>query len=166
MSKRNVLGVLDGNEAHVARVVEAAVELADDEHARLTLVQSWYPGQAYAWFSPCGAGGMYVPPLEDPKLLADRALARAAESVPRSIPVTTIVLAPDCRRQLCRLARSGTFDALVADERLFRHGRRLLRELRRDGVEPVPVSIRKGRLLPKRQPQGAPRESAHRLRTA
>ena len=68
-------------------------------------------------------------------------LARVAEFVPGTIPVTTLVLGPDTQRSLVRLLRAGNYGAVVADQQLLAHCRRLRRELQRESIREVPVTL-------------------------
>ena len=135
MCMRNVLGVLEDGGDRLWSTFEAAVDLADRERARLTLVKTWTPVQYFSWCGPFAVGGLYVPPETEPSVAAERLLARAAEFVPADIPVTTMLLSMETERDLRRLICGGAYDAVVADERFLRHARRLRRERGRDGVE-------------------------------
>jgi hypothetical protein len=140
MSMRNVVGVLEDEPDRLWSTFASAVELADRERARLTLVKTLETGRAYVWCVPFGAGSVYLPPDEDPGVHAGRLLARAAEFVPMEIPVTTLVLGLDTERDLRRLISRGDYDAVVANERFLRHRRKLRRDCRRAVVEIVAVA--------------------------
>jgi hypothetical protein len=141
MSMCNVLGVLGDNEDRVRATLEAAIALADAENARLTLVKTCDDGRAYVWITPFACGGAYVPPPIDTPAEAARLLAHVAEFVPETIPVTTLVLGHDTQGSLVRLVRAGNYGAVVADRQLLAHCRRLRRELRREGIREVPVTL-------------------------
>ncbi len=140
MSMRNVVGVLEDDPDRLWSTFASAVALAERERARLTLVKTLETGKVYVWCVPFAAGGVYIPPEEDPGVQAGRLLARAAEFVPMEIPVTTQVLGLDTERDLRRLIGSGAYDAMVADERFLRHRRKLRRDCRRAVVEIVGVT--------------------------
>jgi hypothetical protein len=142
MSMCNVLGVLGDNEDQIRATLEAAIALADAENARLTLVKTCDDGRAYVWITPFAYGGAYVPPPIDTPAEAARLLARVAEFVPETIPVTTLVLGHDTQGSLVKLVRAGNYGAVVADKQLLAHCRRLRRELRREGIREVPVTLR------------------------
>jgi hypothetical protein len=141
MSMCNVLGVFGDGEDQTWATLNASIALADAENARLTLVKTCDGGRSYVWITPFAYGGAYVPPPLDSPADAARLLARVAEFVPGTIPLTTLVLGPDTQRSLVRLLRAGNFGALVADRQLLLHCRRLRRELRREGIREVPVVI-------------------------
>jgi hypothetical protein len=148
MSMRNVLAVLEDEEDRLWSSFDVAVGLAEREHARLTLVKTSELEHHLIWCAPFNAG-IYVPPdATDPLVRAGRLLARAAEFVPMTIPVTTIVLGIETERELCRLIASGAFDAVVGDAKRLRHARRLRRECGRDRVELVTVQA-----VPHRRPE-------------
>jgi hypothetical protein len=139
MSMCNVIGVLGDEEDEIWDTFRAAVDLADAERSRLTLVKTCDEGRAYVWVTPFGFGGAYVPPPVDSPQEAERTLARIAESVPNSIPVTTCVLGCNTQDALLKLLRSGHYNALVASQDLLGHCRRLRRELRRQDIQTVVV---------------------------
>jgi hypothetical protein len=141
MSMCNVLGVLGDGEDQAWAILNAAIALADAENARLTLVKTCDGGRSYVWVTPFAYGGAYVPPPLDSPTDAARLLARVAEFVPGTIPVTTLVLGPDTQRSLVRLLRAGNYGAVVADKQLLSHCRRLRRELQRESIREVPVTL-------------------------
>jgi hypothetical protein len=147
MSMCNVLGVLGDSEDQVWATLNAAIDLADAENARLTLVKTCDCGRPYVWITPFAYGGAYVPPPVDSPAEAARLLARVAEFVPGTISLTSLVLGPDTQRALVRLLHAGNYGAVVADKQLLTHCRRLRRELRREGIREVPVTLR----LPERR---------------
>jgi len=142
MSMCNVLGVLGDSEDQARATLNAAIALADAENARLTLVKTCDCGRAYVWITPFAYGGAYVPPPVDSPAEAARLLARVAEFVPGTISLTTLVLGPDTQRALVRLLHAGNYGAVVADKQLLSHCRRLRRELLREGIREVPVTLR------------------------
>ena len=136
----NVLAVLGEGEESIQATFRAAVDLAEAGNARLTLVKTCEPGRAYVWIAPFAVGAAYMPPeLESPDDAA-RVLARVAEDVPDSIPVTTLVLTADTQASLLRLLTQRHFGAIVADADLFSRWWRLRRQLRREDLETVLVS--------------------------
>jgi hypothetical protein len=146
MSFRHVLVVLDGEEEPIARVLTAAVRLAEVERARLTLTRTTDPGRVIRWLRPCAALSLLSPMGEllraeaDLQQAAGHQLGRAAEFVPDSIPVTTLVLAPDTRRALRALLALGTYDVLVATADLLTRIPRLKRELASLGISVLALS--------------------------
>jgi nucleotide-binding universal stress UspA family protein len=107
---REILVAADGSRES-QRALEHAVELARDEHARLTLVTVIAP----VTVSP-------VPTLATVACVRDayaKILADARDSVADDIGVTTILLEGSPAREIVRLARSGRFDLVV----MGTHGR-------------------------------------------
>lgn len=141
MSMCNVLGVLGDNEDRMWKACEIAVELADAENARLTLVKTCDDGRAYVWITPFAFGGVYTPSALESPAAAAKQLARVADTVPATIPVTTFVLGPETQAALVKLIRSGNFGAVVADADLLAHCRRLKHQLRRDAIRVVSVTL-------------------------
>ena len=135
-----VLAVLGDGDESARETLRVAVELADREHARLTLVKTCDAGRAYAWVAPFAAGGAYLPPEVDSPEEAERILARLAKAVPDSIPVTMLVLGSDTQSALLQLLRSGCYGAVVAERALLSRCRRLRRQMRCDGVHVVRIS--------------------------
>jgi len=141
MSLCNVLAVLGDREDEMWKTFDAAVALADAENARLTLAKTCDEGRAYVWITPFAFGGVYVPPPLDSPAEAAQRLAKVAERVPDTIPVTMQVLGGDTQASLVELLRAGNYGAIVAEQDVLRHCRRLRRQLRRDEIRVVPVSL-------------------------
>lgn len=136
----HVLGVLDDDEVGVGTVLADAVRLAEAERARLTLAKTTDPGRLVRWLRPCAVLSLIVPMTEilsaeaDMTAIAGHRLARAAEFVPDSIPITTLLLGPQTGTALRALIRSDTYDVVVARAALLARNPRLRRELRKLGV--------------------------------
>ncbi len=141
MSMCNVIGVLGDQEQQMWKTFDAAVGLAQCEHARLTLVKTCEEPPAHVWVTPFAVGGAYAPLTTESPEDAARVLAAVAENVPDSMPVTTQVLGPDSQSSLLRLLCGGNYGALVASEDLIRHCRRLRRELQRSNIRAVSVPL-------------------------
>jgi hypothetical protein len=141
MSMCNVLGVLGDNEDQMWETFNATIALAEAECSRLTLAKTCDDGRAYVWVTPFALGGVFVPPAIESPAEASRVLARVVEFVPACIPVTTLVLAADTQSALVKLVRNGHFNALVADDDLLSHCRKLRRELDRQGIKGVPIKL-------------------------
>ncbi len=134
-SFRHVLALLPDNEQDLCAVLERAVELAEAEHARLTLAKTSDPGTLMRWLSPLVPLSR-VAPLPDPdcKRMACRLLTRAAQAVPQTVPVSTMVLGSDTPKAVRELAATGTYDLLVLAAPQLKHAPKLRRELRRLGL--------------------------------
>jgi hypothetical protein len=132
-----VLAVLGDAEDELWACLDAAVEVAERDHARLTLAKTTDPGRLVRWLCPFAIGTLYLP--GQIAMEAGHALARAAEFVPQDIPLTTVLLTDATQRDLLRLLRAGRYGAVVASASLLSHCRKLTRQLGRLGVEPVPV---------------------------
>jgi len=153
MSMRNVLGVLGDCENELWATFDAAVELAEQEHSRLTLAKTCAGPSTYMWCLPYAFGSFCAPPDPEPAVTAARLLARATEFVPVNVSVTTLMLGPDTGRELHRLLQTGAYDAVVAVGSILHGGRRLRRDLRQLEVRAVPVGPV---IAPERRPARPP----------
>jgi nucleotide-binding universal stress UspA family protein len=130
-----VLALLGDDEAEAQAVLERAIELADTERARLMLAKTTDPGCLVRWCSPLAPLCRVAPVTEpDVEAIAYRRLVRAAEAVPASIPLSTVVLPVSTAAALRKLARQAPFDLVVVGMDQLERGLRLRRELRRLGV--------------------------------
>jgi hypothetical protein len=138
---RHVLALLHDSEPDAWWVLERAVELADAERARLTLAKTTDPGCLVRWFSPL-TPLCRLAPLVEPDLgtIAGRRLAQMAETVPATIPLSTVLLPVDTAGALRRLSDSRPFDLVVVAAQPLAHALRLRRELRRLGVSTLAVA--------------------------
>ncbi len=161
MSMCNVVGVLGDHEGQMWETFSLAVDLAEREHARLTLVKTCEDPRAYVWVTPFALGGAYVPPTIECPDQAAKILAGAAALVPNSMPVTTVVLGGDTQKSLLKLLREGHYGALVASEDLIRHCRRLRRQLHDDQIRTVSVTRPAGELGADWKTHGPQRRGQH-----
>jgi hypothetical protein len=153
-SFREVIALLDGHAEQFHDTLDRAVEIAAAEHARLTLAKTTSAG----WLAGCTCGFPIATalPLVDLQEHARESLARAAELVPQSLSLTTVLLAADTHGSLCKLLDRGNYDLLVATEPFLHRHRRLRRALDRMGISMLAVCA------DTRVRAGAPRK---RLRT-
>jgi hypothetical protein len=147
--------MLDDQPEGVWAVLERAVELAEGEHARLTLAKTCGPGRVASCMCSFGALAC-TPPVSYGDLQAEAAgrLARAAEMVPASISLTTVVLGRDTAGSLRSLVGAGCHDLLVVRAGFLARRRGLRRaitklEIATLTVAPAPVAPSR---LPARQP--------------
>ncbi len=113
-SFRHVLAILDGEPEDYRHVIARAVELADAEHARLTLAKTRGP----VWL----AHGV------------------TAELIPETVSLSSLLLGDDACLSLRRLLGRGDYDLVVADERYLRRKRRLRRLLQRADISTLAVA--------------------------
>lgn len=94
---RNILVAVDGS-ADAAEALTQAIDLAQSEHTRLTLITgiSRPPASAY-WGMTAGVA---VQLEESARARAESILASARDRVPHDLPVTTIVTAEPIRTAL------------------------------------------------------------------
>jgi hypothetical protein len=127
--------VLESDEERLWAVLDRAVALAEAEGAHLTLAKTSDPGRILRRMGPLVKLPAVISSAkpETQGAAADR-LARAAEFVPGSVPMTTLMLAADTRSALGELVCSGPYDVVVATAGLLGRYRKLTRELHRRGV--------------------------------
>jgi nucleotide-binding universal stress UspA family protein len=137
---RNILVAIDGS-PHADEALMDAIDLADSEHARLTLFTAIVPPPAIACLVP----GVPVAELaEDAEAQAEAVLLRASASVPAGLCVTTVLTAQPVLRALLQQIEAGRHDLVVMGSR----GRGALRSALLGSVShyvlhhsPVPVLI-------------------------
>lgn len=124
-SFHHVLALLDHDARSWRSILDSAIGLAEVEQARLTIAGISDPGWIVKWFAPIAA------PVTDPYLdaLSDE-LRRAADLVPPSIPVTTVILGAPTGRALRQLTRGAAYDLLVVRDALAAQSRTLWRVIR------------------------------------
>ena len=150
-SFHHLLALIDDDKHAMWSVLDRAVELAEAENARLTLAKTTAPGRVAVCMCSFVALG-YAPPVSDEQLQAEasRRLAQAAEFVPPTIPLCTVLLCADTARGLRRLVQRGDYDLIVAGERDLRHHPSLRRAIRKLGIAALMVSeepVAQSRLL-------------------
>lgn len=138
MSRRDVchlVALLDHDECEMWSVVDRAIELAEAKRSPLTLAATAGQSRLAGWLAPLTLLSR-VPPIAevDLRIRAGDQLARAAEFVPSSIPLSTVRLAGDGAGAVRQLAQCGSYDLLVIGHRVIAHSRRIRRELRRSGL--------------------------------
>jgi hypothetical protein len=127
-----VLALVGDDEDATTSVLDRAVELADAEHARLTLAKTSGAGRVALCL--CSFTVLTCAPAvtrEQMQAEAAQRLAQVADSIPDWIPLSTVVLGCDTPRALERLVEHGAYDLLVVSERdvLQRGLRRAIRRL-------------------------------------
>jgi hypothetical protein len=140
-----ILAVIGADAAEGDAVLARAAELAEEGHGRLTLAAVAHPGRLVTWLSGLAISAAALPPVRDELVtLAEHRLARAAEFMPGTISLTTMVITEPPRRSVRRLLDSGCFDLLVIGAHLA--AKRALAQV------PIPVLV-----VPAAEP--APRSS-------
>jgi len=111
---RNILVCVDSS-AHAERALIEAIDLADAERSRLTILTS-IPCPPYWACTPATAGGIESL-AADLAAEAKDALKAAVERVPASIPVTKILTEEPIREALLGRLKSGEHDLVVMGSR-------------------------------------------------
>ena len=138
---RSVLVAVDGS-ADAEEALTQAIDLADSEHARLTLIAGvpGLPPAAYVGLS----GPAFAVMQADARSSAEAVLRRARERVPDDLPVTTILTDEPIRPALIDQIKRGGHDLIAMGSR----GRGALRAALLGSVShyvlhhtPIPVLI-------------------------
>ena len=108
----NILVAVDGS-THADRALTHAIDLAESEHTRLTLITAVaeVPGAAYLM------AGVTGELLRDAYTQGETILRRARDRVPADLPVTTMLTAQPIRLALLRQIRAGHHDLVVMGSR-------------------------------------------------
>jgi nucleotide-binding universal stress UspA family protein len=158
---RNILVAIDGS-PHADLALTDAIDLAESEHARLTLFTAIVSPPAIA----CLAVGAPVADLaHDAETAAEAVLRRALAMVPDDVSVTTVLTAQPVLRALLQQIQAGGHDLVVMGSR----GRGAVRSALLGSVShyvlnhtPVPVLIVHAQPSP-HQPTQDPREAIESL---
>jgi hypothetical protein len=145
-----ILAVIGADAAEADAVLERAAELAQEHNGRLTIAAAAHPGRLVTWLSGLAISAAALPPVRDELVtLAERRLARAAEFMPETISLTTLVITEPPRRSVRRLLDSGCYDLLVIGAHLA--AKRALAHV------PIPALVVPGaELAPRSAPAGSP----------
>jgi nucleotide-binding universal stress UspA family protein len=120
----NILVALDGSE-NGAAALRTASQLADEEHARLTVITAVPPMPAFAQVTSAGAAAM----ADIHELMGDagKRVREQVEQLPESLSVTSVVAAGHPAEVILEQLSNGNHDLLVMGTRgLGRVGSALL----------------------------------------
>ena len=111
---RNVLVAVDGSN-HADKALTQAIDLAESEHSRLTLIAGVSRAPAIAIF---GVSGAALAELEaDARSSAEAVLRRARERVPDDVSVTTILTDEPIGPALIEQIKRGGHDLIAMGSR-------------------------------------------------
>jgi nucleotide-binding universal stress UspA family protein len=110
----NILVCVDAS-PQSERALSEAIDLADCQHSRLTILTAIVKPPAWA-NTPYTASGM-EPVTKELEQEAKRTLCRAVDRVPDCIPVTKILSENPIREALCEQMRTGRYDLVVLGTR-------------------------------------------------
>ena len=111
---RNILVAIDGS-PHADRALAQAIDLAQSEHARLTLMTAVVAPPSMAYF---GASGQAVTRLSrDAEKQAQATLTHARDRVPSDVSVTTLLSCQPIETALIRQVEEGHHDLVVMGSR-------------------------------------------------
>jgi nucleotide-binding universal stress UspA family protein len=112
---RNILVAVDGSPDAQQALVHA-VDLADCEHARLTILSAVPTPPAIA-YSSVGAAEVLSKSVQDGEREAAELLKKALESVPESVSVSTIASTKPARMAILSQVKEGNHDLVVLGSR-------------------------------------------------
>jgi nucleotide-binding universal stress UspA family protein len=108
---RNILVAVDGSKESKLALADA-IGLALDSNARLTIVHVSNPAPGALRTTPAGAAVAAELPA-----CHEHILREAVDSVPRELPVTSLLLAGSPAREVVKAARAGDHDLIVIGSR-------------------------------------------------
>ena len=120
----NILVAIDGSE-HGAAALRTAAQLADEEHARLTVITAVPPAPAFAQITAAGAAAL----ADIDEMLGDagKRVREQVEQLPEGLSVTSVVAAGHPAEVILERMRTDNHDLLVMGTRgLGRVGSALL----------------------------------------
>jgi nucleotide-binding universal stress UspA family protein len=109
----NILVAVDGSR-HADQALTQAIDLAQSEHSRLTLITAPAHLPATAYLMRGAPIGML---LADAEAEAEAILHQASYRVPDDLPVTTVLTAQPIRRALTDVLTTGRHDLVVMGSR-------------------------------------------------
>jgi len=109
----NILVAVDGS-VHADQALAQAIDLAESEHTRLTLITATADPPPTAYMMAGEATGRLI---EDARAQAEAILRRARNRVPDDLPVTTVLTEQPIRRALINQIEDGHHDLVVMGSR-------------------------------------------------
>jgi nucleotide-binding universal stress UspA family protein len=110
----NILIPVDGS-PDADEALSQAIDLADSEHSRLTLLTGVARPPALAYYGAAGAPAAAM--IKEARAEADRVLTRARARVPDHLPVTTLLTDEPIRPAVMRQIQQGHHDLVVIGSR-------------------------------------------------
>ncbi len=110
---RNILVAVDGS-SHADQALTQAMDLAESEHTRLTLITAATDLSAPAYLMPGAPIGELI---ADAHAEAEAILRRARDRVPDDLPVTTVLTDQPIRVALIHQIKDGHHDLVVMGSR-------------------------------------------------
>lgn len=148
----NILVAVDGS-PHADQALTQAIDLAECEHARLTLITVVVQIPANPYLAMAGVSAVTL--IESQRAEAEGILRDASERVPKDVPLTTVLSTQPTRAALISQINDGRHDLIVMGSR----GRGAVRSALLGSVShyvlhhsPVPVLISHAERSPKIEP--------------
>jgi nucleotide-binding universal stress UspA family protein len=114
MMFKKILVAVDGS-PHADEALTQAIDLAQSEHARLTLITAVAEMPATAYLGMTGTAGAQV--TEDARAEAEATLRHATERVPGEVPATTVLTGQPISSALIQQIENGGHDLVVMGSR-------------------------------------------------
>jgi nucleotide-binding universal stress UspA family protein len=109
----NILVAVDGS-PHADQALTHAIDLAESEHARLTLITAIAELPPTTFLTAGGVAGTLV---ADTRAEADAIVRHARDRIPADLPVTTLLTEEPIRLGLIRQIKDGHHDLVVMGSR-------------------------------------------------
>jgi nucleotide-binding universal stress UspA family protein len=109
----NILVAVDGSPDADQALIHA-IDLAESEHARLTLMTAMSELPATTFLTAGGVTGMLV---AETRTEAERVMRRARDRIPDDLPVTTLLTEEPIRLALMHQIKDGRHDLVVMGSR-------------------------------------------------
>ncbi|HWF34077.1 MAG TPA: universal stress protein [Solirubrobacteraceae bacterium] len=109
----NILVAVDGS-PHADQALTQAIDLAESENSRLTLMTAVKELPATTYLTAAGVAGALI---EETRSEAEAILRRARDRVPADLPVTTLLTQDSIRLALVRQIKEGRHDLVVMGSR-------------------------------------------------
>lgn len=109
----NILVAVDGS-SHADQALTHAIDLAESEHARLTLMTAVADLPPTTYLT---AGGVVGTLVAEGRAQAETIMRRARDRVPDDLPVTTLVSEQPIRLALVEQLKDGDYDLVVMGSR-------------------------------------------------
>src|SRR5437764_14756056 len=111
---RNILVALDGSR-HSEQALTEAIDIAEAGNGRLTILTA--VSKAPAWVNTPATAAACVPLASQLESEAEKALRKAVDRIPASIPLTKILTHDPVRSALLERIEAGNHDLLVMGSR-------------------------------------------------
>jgi nucleotide-binding universal stress UspA family protein len=110
----NILVAVDGS-PHADQALADAIDLAEAQHSRLTLITAIVPPPAMAYIGASGSAAAAM--TQDAEGTAEAILRQACDQVPDDLPVTKVLTREPVLQGLIHQIKNGNHDLVVMGSR-------------------------------------------------